>query len=109
MYRDRSVGVVGIWSQAHDTYLEIFQGLGLVFGAMLLACVAIFAWRCVRGATQRHQDVIAPAIAVGVTGVVATHALVDFSLQIQAVALTFATLLGAGVAQAASSRASLND
>ena len=35
MYRDRSISVYGTWEQAHDTYLEIFQGLGLVFGSML--------------------------------------------------------------------------
>lgn len=109
MYRDRSIGVLGIWSQAHDTYLEIFQGLGLVFGAVLIAVVAIIAWRCLKGATQRRQAIITPAMAVGVTGVVAAHALVDFSLQIQAIELTFVALLGAGVAQAASSRRSLSD
>jgi hypothetical protein len=76
---------------------------------ILISCVAIIAWRCLKGATQRHHDITAPAVAVGVTGVVAAHALVDFSLQIQAVALTFITLLGAGVAQAASSRTSLSD
>ena len=40
---------------------------------------------------------------------VGIHASVDFSLQIQAVALTFIAILGAGVAQAESSRVSLND
>ena len=34
MYRDHSVGVWGTWEQAHDMYLEIFQGLGLMFGSM---------------------------------------------------------------------------
>jgi hypothetical protein len=37
------------------------------------------------------------------------HALADFSLQIQAVALTFAGILGAGVAQSESSRVALHD
>src|SRR5262249_24073875 len=27
MYRDRSIPVQGAWLQAHDTYLEVFQGL----------------------------------------------------------------------------------
>jgi hypothetical protein len=35
---------------------------------------------------------------------VGTHALVDFSLQIPATAVTFAALLGAAVAQSTSSR-----
>jgi hypothetical protein len=37
------------------------------------------------------------------------HALVDFSMQMQAVAITFMALLGAGVAQSASSRLALED
>ena len=41
-----------------------------------------------------------PAIAVGVSSLVGSHAFIDFSLQIQAVALTYMAVLGAGVAQA---------
>jgi hypothetical protein len=40
---------------------------------------------------------------------VGVHALVDFSLQIQAVALTFMAVLGAGVAQSEISQQPLND
>lgn len=109
MYRDRTISVLGTWSQAHDTYMEIFQGLGLVFGTLLIGCVVIVAWRCVKGALRRQQDITAPVIAVSSTALVAAHALVDFSLQIQAVALTLVALLGTGVAQAASSRAALHD
>src|SRR6266851_422072 len=82
LYRDRSISVQGVWEQAHGTYLEVFQGLGLLFGSMLVATAALL---------------------VGV------HALVDFSLQIQAVALTVVALLGAGVAQSESSRLALAD
>ena len=32
MFRDDSIGVWLVWDKAHNTYLEIFQGLGLVFG-----------------------------------------------------------------------------
>src|SRR5262249_41554066 len=39
MFRDDSLGVYSLWDKAHNTYLEIFQGLGLLFGAMLIACV----------------------------------------------------------------------
>jgi hypothetical protein len=45
-----------------------------------------------------------PAIAAGASVLVGVHALVDFSLQIQAVTLTYMTILAAGVAQAVSSR-----
>lgn len=109
MYRDHSLGVLGTWGQAHDTYLEVFQGLGLIFGTMLIGCVALLVVRCVKGAMTRQHDITTPAVAVGAATVVATHALVDFSLQMQAIALTFMAILGAGAAQSMSTRLVLDD
>jgi hypothetical protein len=43
-------------------------------------------------------------VATSATVIVALHSFVDFSMQIQAVALTWTALLGAGVAQSWSSR-----
>jgi hypothetical protein len=109
LYRDRSISVFGIWEQAHDSYAEVFQGLGLVFGSMLLASVLVLVMRCVKGMIIRHENVTVPRLAVAVSCLVGVHAFVDFSLQIQAVALTFAALLGAGVSQSESSRVLVND
>jgi O-antigen ligase len=103
MFRDDSTSVYGVWAQAHNTYLEVFQGLGLFFGAMLIACVAVLVWECVRGARTRQGGVTIPAIAASVSILVGVHALVDFSLQLQAVTLTYMAVLGAGVAQASDS------
>jgi len=50
-----------------------------------------------------------PAVATGVAFLVGVHALVDFSLQIQAVTLTFVAILGAGVAQSTNSRQIIGD
>jgi O-antigen ligase len=100
MFRDDSLSVFSLWDKAHNTYLEIFQGLGLPFGAMLIACVVILVWECVKGARTRRRGATIPAIAASVSLLVGTHALVDFSLQIQAVALTYMAVLGTGVAQA---------
>ena len=59
MFRDDSIGICGIWDKAHNTYLEIFQGLGLLFGAMLIACVVVLVWDCREGgedtATRRNH------------------------------------------------------
>ena len=109
MYRDRSLSVYGIWEQAHDTYLEIFQGLGLVFGSMLLMSVFLLVLRCLKGAMRGRENATAPCVAAAAAFLVGVHALVDFSLQIQAVALTFAAILGAGVAQAESARLALRN
>jgi hypothetical protein len=109
MYRDKSIAVQGAWEQAHDTYLEIFQGLGLVFGTMLVASVLALVLRCVKGAITRRENTTVPRVAASAAFLVGVHALVDFSLQIQAVALTFMAVLGAGVAQSESSRVALED
>jgi len=69
----------------------------------------ILVIRCAKGALQRRQDSIVPQVAASVACLVGVHALVDFSLQMQAVALSFMALLGTGVAQAESSRVSLKD
>jgi O-antigen ligase len=103
MFRDRSISIDGGWDQAHNTYLEVFQGLGLVFGLALVACVVLLVIQCFKGANVRREGVMVPAVACGVAFLVGIHALADFSLQIQAVTLTFAAILGAGVAQSKTS------
>jgi hypothetical protein len=102
------MGTLEQWTVAHNTYLEAFQGLGLIFGPMLVATVAVLVWRCVTGAATRQMNET-PCLAASVGFLLGAHALVDFSLQLQAVAITFMALLGAGVAQSESSRLALAD
>jgi O-antigen ligase len=109
MFRDRSLGTWGNWDVAHNTYLEVFQGLGLLFGAMLVASVALLVARCFRGAIKRRQNETIPCVAASVAVLAGVNALVDFGLQMQAIAITFMALLGAGVAQSESSRRVLTD
>src|SRR5215470_9831062 len=109
MFRDQSVNSWGQWQLAHNTYLEVFQGLGLLFGSMLLASVVLLVMRCVRGATTRQMNETLPCVAASVAFLLGVHTLVDFSLQIQAIAITFMALLGGGVAQSETSRQMLED
>jgi len=109
MFRDQSVTTYGQWTAAHDTYLEVFQGLGLIFGPMLVASVVVLVWRCLKGAVTREMNETLPCVAAAVAFLLGAHALVDFTLQLQAIAITFMALLGAGVAQSASSRLALAD
>ena len=109
MFRDQSVGSWGQWQFAHNTYFEVFQGLGLYFGSMLIASVVLLVLRCVKGATTRRMNETPPSVAASVAFLLGAHTLVDFSLQIQAIAITFMALLGAGVAQSDSSRLALED
>jgi O-antigen ligase len=108
MFRDQSVSTAGQWAAAHDTYLEAFQALGLIFGPMLVVTLAVLVWRCVKGAATRQMNET-PCVAAGVAFLLGAHALVDFTLQLQAIAITFMALLGAGVAQSESSRLRLAD
>jgi O-antigen ligase len=100
MFHDESLGIWVFWDKAHNTYLEAFQGLGLLFGGMLIASVVVLVWDCLKGARTRQRDATIPAIAASISFMVGAHALIDFSLQIQAVTLTFMAILGVGVAQA---------
>jgi hypothetical protein len=109
MFRDQSLTTFGQWTAAHDTYLEVFQGLGLIFGPMLVATVAVLVWRCIKGAVTRQANETLPCVAAAVACLLGAHALVDFTLQLQAIAITLMALLGAGVAQSESSRLTLAD
>ena len=91
--------MVGFWDKAHDTYVEVFQGLGLLFGAILIASVAVLVFGCLKAAITQKRGSTIPAIAASVSFLVGAHAFIDFSLQIQAVTLTYMAVLGAGVAQ----------
>jgi O-antigen ligase len=104
MYRDESISHV--FDKAHNTYLELALELGLPAAALLLASVAAMFGRCVIGVRRRRRDTVYPCIGVAATVLVAVHSLVDFSLQIPAVAATYALLMGAAVAQTWRSRES---
>jgi hypothetical protein len=106
MFRDGSLSVWLTWDKLHNTYFEVLQGLGLVFGTMLIASVVLFVVRCLEGASRQYGGTI-PSIAVSASVLVGVHAWVDFSLQIQAVTLTYMAVLGIGVAQATESNATL--
>ena len=57
----------------------------------------------------RQENEMIPCVAAGICFLVGAHSLVDFSLQIEAIAVTFMAVLGAGVAQSQSSRLMLAD
>jgi O-antigen ligase len=109
MFRDQSVSTFAGWTEAHDTYLEALQGLGLIFGSMLVATVTVLVWRCVKAAVTRQMNQTLPCVAASIAFLLGAHALVDFTLQLQAIAITFVAVLGAGVAQSESSRLILTD
>lgn len=101
IYRPESIqGVVDL---AHDDYLQNMLELGAPAALCLFAAIAWLVGLCVRGIWRRNRDAIFPALGFAATVLVASHALVDFSLQIPAVTATYMLLLGIAVAQSRSS------
>ncbi len=100
MFNDGSAGVWIAWDSPHNAYLELALELGVPGAALLIASMATVVLACARGARVREREAALPAAAAAVSALVALHAAVDFSLQSQGVALTFAMIVGAGFAQA---------
>lgn len=86
--------------KAHNDYLELAAGWGLpATCAWLLALISLVGL-CARAIFIRRRNRVYPLLALGASALVAFHSAFDFSLQIPAVALTYAAILGLGVAQA---------
>lgn len=94
-----------LWFQhAHNDYLELMVELGVPAALMLLAAIALLLSCCAFGVWRRKRQEIFCILALSATVTVGLHALADFSMQIPAVAATYAALLGLGVAQSWSTR-----
>ena len=109
MFRDQSVSTWGMWEQAPQYLSGSVSRIGpLVWinagGKRHHAGLALR-----KGAMARQESEEIPCVAASVGFLLGVHALVDFSLQMQAIAITFMAVLGAGVAQSMSSRLKLAD
>lgn len=102
LYRDEVLE--GFYDKTHNTYLENLFELGWPAALVLFACVAWLGLICFKGIRSRGRDWVYPATGLAATVLVAIHALVDFSLQMPATAVTFAALMGAACAQSYSTR-----
>jgi O-antigen ligase len=98
-FRWHQGAVGGFFDYAHNTYLEAAMELGAPVACALLAAVAGAVGLCIQGLRARRHHRLYPALAVSAAALLGSHALFDFSVQIPAVAITFAALLGMGCAQ----------
>jgi len=85
--------------KAHNTYLEFAVEAGIPAFLCMLAILAWIAAKCFGGMISRRRDAIYPMVATAVTAQQGTHALVDFNLQIPAIAAAYCLVLGVGFAQ----------
>jgi O-antigen ligase len=89
--------------KAHNDWLEMMFELGLPGAFLWFAVLGGLGMRCLLGFFRRRRDHVYPMAGFSACVLVGLHSLADFSLQIPAVAVTFAVLLGVGVAQTWSS------
>jgi O-antigen ligase len=90
--------------KAHNDWLEMIFELGLPLALVWFLVLGGLGLRCLLGFFRRRRDHVYPLAGFAASLLVGLHALVDFSLQIPAVAAFFAVILGVGVAQSRSSR-----
>ncbi|HSA80590.1 MAG TPA: O-antigen ligase family protein [Geminicoccaceae bacterium] len=98
-FRWHQGAVGGVFDYAHNSYLEAAMELGVPVACALLAAVGGAVGRCLQGLRERRRHRLYPALAIAAAVLLGSHALFDFSVQIPAVAITFAALLGTGCAQ----------
>lgn len=85
--------------RAHNDYLENVLELGLPAGIAFYLMLGFLVFECLRGVARRRRNAIFPCLGLSASVLVGSHSMVDFSMQAPAVAITYAVLLGVGVAQ----------
>jgi O-antigen ligase len=88
-----------IVDKVHNDYLEMALGLGIPAAIAWLAALGWLLAVCIRGVFRRRRRKVYALAAVSATMLVAFHSLFDFSLQIPAVSILFATVMAVGLAQ----------
>jgi O-antigen ligase len=96
---DRPVTITQLWTEAHNGYLELAVELGVPATLVFVAALAWLVVLCLLGVLDRRRDGVFSALGLAASILLGSHALVDFSPQIPAIAATWAALLGIGVAQ----------
>jgi O-antigen ligase len=97
LYRDEAIE--GNYQMAHNVYLELAFELGIIPTTALLLSILLLTVVTLRGVRQRRRDFVYPGFALAATVLIALHSTVDFSMQIPAVALNYAFILGFGCSQ----------
>jgi O-antigen ligase len=104
----RTPDVTVTYAQAHNTYLENALEMGVPGCGLLSGGILCMSLSSLWGVRRRRRDGVYSCLGLGVTVLVGAHSLVDFSMQIPAVAITYALILGVSLAQSWSTRPKTN-
>jgi O-antigen ligase len=94
--------------RAHNDYLELFFEMGLFAPFLLFWVFFCIVKRCFNGALKRNKHQLYSIIACGVSSQIALHSLVDFSLQIPAVAIFALIIIAIGYSQSYNTKSLLS-
>ena len=97
--RDASISTPFVYDKAHNSYLEFAFEAGVPAFAVMMGLLGGLAALCAHGIWKHREGRLYPCIGLAAAALVAAHALVDFGIQMPAVAVTFAALLGVASAQ----------
>lgn len=104
LYRQPESGTKYIWNHAHNSYLEAAATMGLPVIIVWLALFAVVLARLFQAQRVSEKLPKATVVVLAISLSEGLHALVDFSLQIQAIALYATCLLGLSVGEIMSSQ-----
>ncbi len=100
----RTEDISKLVNYAHNSYLESLFDLGIPAAVLLVLSMVGLGITCLNGWRRRRRDWLIPSVGFCATLLVGIHALVDFSLQIPAVAFLYACIMGISCAQSFSSQ-----
>ncbi len=98
-----------VWDLAHNSYLALWAELGIVFGSIPIILLILIAIRAIKIYRNAQYHWLYAAISLGVFITAAMHSLVDFSLEIQAVAYLFVAILAIGISSSTKSKKKNNN
>jgi len=103
-YQPETMYQLGRTLVVHHNIVGTMLELGFPAFIILMLCHLAAFCICAVGIKKRSSGYIYPAIGVGVITLAAIHSLVDFSMEIPAVAITYSALIGTCIAQSWSTR-----
>lgn len=86
------------YAAAHSVYLEMAAETGVIATLLYFTAIGRIALACMSGSRTRRRGAHIPTIAGASTLLIGMHSLIDFGAQIPGIAVTFAALLGIGLA-----------